>query len=219
MEDFVPEATRRFVSLVGPEPDDTQRAMAAHAEEASFPIIGSSVGGVLIAVAQLTDAERVFEFGSGFGYSASWFACGMDGGAELILTEIDADELEMAREFLEPAEYGPTFQYHHGDAIELVGHHAGPFDVVLIDHEKDRYVEGFEEVLDKVAPGGAIVADNMMRGPVAFEDVLAGLEGEPTADADSAGVVGYLERLRDDPAFTTIVLPMGSGIALSVRQR
>jgi predicted O-methyltransferase YrrM len=218
MTEFLPEATRRFLTLAGPQPDATQRAMEAHAEEASFPIIGSTVGGLLAALAQLTGAERVFEFGSGFGYSASWFARGMDGG-EVVLTEIDADELDLAREFLAEGGYAPAFRYEHGDAVSAVGEYDGPFDVVLVDHQKRRYVEGFEAVSGKVAPGGAVVADNMMRGPMDFEDVLAGLKGEPTPDEETAGVVEYVERLRADPAYESVVLPVGSGVALSVRKR
>lgn len=219
MTEFLPETTRRLISLAGPTPDETQRAMEAHAEEASFPIIGATVGGLLAALAQLTAAERVFEFGSGFGYSASWFARGMAEGSEVVLTEVDADELELAREFLDDGGYVPEFHFEHGDAVEVVDGYDGPFDVVLIDHEKHRYVDGFEAVRDKIARGGAIIADNMMRGPLDFEDVLAGLEGEPTPDKETAGVVAYMERLRDDPGFESVVLPVGSGVALSVRRR
>ncbi|MDZ7702635.1 MAG: O-methyltransferase [Halobacteriales archaeon] len=219
MTEFLPEATRELIALAGPDPDDAQRAMQAHAESASFPIIGPTVGGLLAALAAMTDARRVFEFGSGFGYSASWFARGMGPGGEIVLTEFDADELELAPEFLADGGYEPAFTYEHGDAVSIVDGYEGPFDVVLIDHEKDRYVEGFEAVREKVAPGGAVVADNMMRGPLAFEDVLAGLRGEPTPDAETAGVVEYMERLRDDPDFVSVVLPVGSGVALSVRRR
>lgn len=218
MDDFLPAATRRFVELAGPDPDATQRAMQDHAKAASFPIIGPAAGGLLAALARLTDARRVFEFGSGFGYSASWFARGMDDG-EIVLTEVDADELELAREFLGEAGYAPGFRYELGDAVDVVKGYDGPFDAVLIDHEKHRYVEGFEAVRETVAPGGAIVADNMMRGPLAFEDVLAGLAGEPTPDESTAGVVRYLERLRGDPGFESVVLPVGNGVAVSVRTR
>lgn len=217
MTGYLPEATRRFLTLVGPEPDETQRAMADRAEETSFPIVGPTVGGLLAALAELTDAERVFEFGSGFGYSASWFARGMDGG-EVVLTEIDADELDLGREFLDDAGYDPAFRYEHGDAVSVVEKYDGPFDVVLIDHEKHRYVTGFEAVRRKVSTGGAVIADNMMRGPMDFDDVLAGLEGEPTPDEETAGVVEYMTRLRTDPAFVSVVLPVGSGIAVSVRR-
>lgn len=219
MVDYLPDATRRFAALAGPASDATQQAMEAHAAEESFPIVGPTVGGLLCALAAMTDARRVFEFGSGFGYSASWFARGMGADGEITLTEVDADELELAREFLDGADYRPSFRYARGDAVELVDRHDGPFDLVLVDHEKRRYVEGFERVRDKVAPGGAVVADNMMRGPVPFEDVLAGLEGGPTPDETTAGLVTYLERLRDDPEFHAVVLPLGSGISLGVRRR
>ncbi|NIX25114.1 MAG: O-methyltransferase [Actinobacteria bacterium] len=220
MTEFLPEATREFLALAGPEPDAAQRAMAEHAEAASFPIIGPTVGGLLAGLASLTDARRVFEFGSGFGYSASWFARGMRDGGEVVLTEHDADELELAPGFLEEqGGYGASFTYERGDAIEIVDRHDGPFDVVLIDHEKDRYVEGLEAARGKLAPGAAVVADNMMRGPMDFEDVLAGLRGEPAPDPETAGVVEYIEHVRDDPDFDSVVLPVGSGVAVSVRRR
>lgn len=218
MTAYLPESTRRLLALAGPAPDETQTAMAAHAEEISFPIIGPTVGGLLAALAQLTGAERVFELGSGFGYSASWFARGMTGG-EVVLTEIDADELELAGEFLADAGYAPAFRFEHGDAIDAVEADDGPLDVVLIDHDKPRYVEGFEAVRERVSPGGAVVADNMLSGPHDFEDVLAGLEGEPPADEPTAGVVEYMVRLREDPDFESVVLPVGSGVSLSVRRR
>ena len=218
MTEYLPEATRELLSLAGPDPDAAQLAMAEHAEAASFPIIGPTVGGLLSALAQLTDAGRVFEFGSGFGYSASWFARGMSGG-EVVLTEFDAEELELAPGFLEDGGYAPSFVYEHGDAIEIVDRYDGPFDLVLIDHEKDRYVEGLEAVRGKLAPGAAVVADNMMRGPLAFDDVLAGLRGEPVPDDETAGVVAYLKYVRDDPAFDSVALPLGSGVAVSVLRR
>ncbi len=219
MTAFLPEATSRLLALAGPDPDETQRAMQAHADEAGFPIIGPTVGGLLAALGQLTGARRVFELGSGFGYSASWFARGMRADGEVVLTEVDADELELARRFLDDGGYAPSFRYELGDAVDIVAGEPGPFDLVLLDHEKRRYVEGFERVRDAVAPGGAVVADNVMAGPLAFEDVLAGLEGEPTPDERAAGVVAYVERVRDDPDFATVLLPVGSGIALSVRTR
>lgn len=219
MADPIPGDIRQFVSLAGPASDATQRDMEAHAEDASFPVIGPEAGGILLALAEATGAGRVFEFGSGFGYSATWFARGMDEDGEIILVEVDADELELATEFLDDAGYAPTFRYEPGDAVEVIERYDGPFDIVLVDHDKVRYVDGFERVRGKVAPGGIVVADNMMRGPAPFEDVLAGLAGEPAGDERTAGIVDYLGRVRADPDFVTVVLPVGSGLALSVRRR
>jgi predicted O-methyltransferase YrrM len=219
MTDYLPELTREFLALAGPDPDETQTAMQDYAEEHSFPIIGPTVGGLLASLAQLTGARRVFEFGSGFGYSASWFARGMGAEGHVVLTEIDADELELAREYLGADRYPPAFRYEEGDAVEIVESANGPFDIVLIDHQKHRYIDGFEAVREKIAPGGAVIADNMMRGPLEFDDVLAGLRGEKPTDRETRGVVEFMEHLRSDPAFESVVLPVGSGIALGTRRR
>lgn len=65
------EALVRFLRATGPTHTELQRRMAAFAEDQSFPNLGPDAGAVLRLVARLTDAETVFEFGSGFGYSAS----------------------------------------------------------------------------------------------------------------------------------------------------
>ncbi len=217
MPELVSEDVQRFITLVGPEPDRIQREMQDHAADESFPIIGPEVGGLLRLIARLVDAQRVFEFGSGFGYSGSWFAGALPTDGELVMTEIDEGEVDLGREFFERADYPPGYVFEHGDALDVVERYDGPFDVALIDHQKHRYVEGFEAAKRRLAPGGAVIADNMMRGPLDFEDVLAGLEDEYDGNDESTlGVIHYLGHVRDDPDFETTVIPMGSGIALSV---
>jgi predicted O-methyltransferase YrrM len=215
--DILPEKTRRLIRAAGPEHDEIQAEMVAYAEEHGFPIIGPESGGVLRLLARLTGAKRIFEFGSGYGYSAYWFLRGAP-DAEIVLTEFDAEELDMARDFFERAGLAERATFENGDAVELVDEYDGPFDVVLVDHQKHRYAEAFEKVREKVAVGGAVVADNVMRGPVDFDEVLAALEeGTTPEDAETRGIAEYLATVRGDEAFETIVLPVGSGLAVSTR--
>jgi predicted O-methyltransferase YrrM len=208
----------RFLRATAPEHDDVQAAMASHADERGFPIVGPDAGGVLRLLARLTDARRVFEFGSGFGYSAYWFLAGMHEDGEIVLTERETDELEMAREFLERAGLADRADFREGDAMALVDEYDGPFDVVLLDHEKDRYADGFRTVQEKVRPGGVIVADNITHGPIDFDDLLAHLEGEPLpGDVQTAGVAEYLRTVEENPAFEGSVLPVGSGLSVAVK--
>jgi len=205
-----------FLRAAGPEHDDVQTEMADYAEENGFPIIGPESGGVLRLLARLTDADRVFEFGSGYGYSAYWF---LSGGADhVVLTEFHEEELEMGEAFLERAGWHDRATFEYGDAMDAIERHDGPFDVVLIDHQKHRYADAFDAVRPKLRPGAVVVADNIMSGPIDFEDVHEGLDGQ-LADADQStrGIAGYLRRVRADDAFETIVLPTGSGIAISNR--
>ena len=217
----IPESVESFARLVGPEPDEVVAEMDAKAEREGFPTVGPAVGGWLRLLAGLVDARRVFEFGSGFGYSAYWFAGALPEDGEVVLTEVDADELEEARGFLERGGYADRARFEHGDAIETVERYDGPFDCVLVDNEKDRYAEAFDAVRGKVAEGGVVLADNAVAaGTIEFEalpDLLSGADVE-TTDA-TRGIAEYLHTVRADPAFETVLLPVGEGVAVSRRLR
>jgi predicted O-methyltransferase YrrM len=210
----------RFARAVGADGDEVLAEMDARADREGFPTVGPAVGGWLRLLARAVDAERVFEFGSGFGYSAYWFAAALPEDGELVLTEIDADELDQAREYLSRGGYADRARFEHGDAIDVVADYDGPFDVVLIDNEKHRYVEAFEAVREKVAPGGLVLADNAVTAShIDFEALLADAEGEaPEMNEATAGIAAYLDRVRGDPAFETTLLPLGEGVAVSIKR-
>ncbi|TKX68461.1 O-methyltransferase [Halorubrum sp. SP9] len=216
--DVLTDPARRFLTATAPEHTRIQSEMADLAAEWGFPIIGPEAGAVLRLLARLTDAERVFEFGSGFGYSATWF---LRGGAErVICAEFDADEAERGVAFAADYGYADRVTFEVGDAMETIDRYEGPFDVVLIDHQKGRYADAYRAVLPKVRTGGVIVADNVTRGPIDFEALVAHFEaGEPlpdaAVDAETRGIGEYLGTVRSDDAVETAVLPVGSGIAVS----
>jgi predicted O-methyltransferase YrrM len=220
MPNPIPDSVEQFATVVGPDGDVILAEMDDYADEKGFPTVGPAVGGWLELLAGMVEAERIFEFGSGYGYSAYWFCRALDDDGEIVLTEIDEDELALAREYLDRGEFGATAHFELGDAIDTVEDYDGPFDVVLIDNEKHRYREAFESVREKVAPGGVVLADNAVAGgTIDYADVQALLEGENVdANEMSAGIVDYLETVRDDPDFQTTLLPVGEGLAVSYRR-
>lgn len=208
----------RFVRATGPQPDETLAEMDAYAERNGFPHVGPEVGGFLRLIARISGAKSIFEFGSGYGYSAYWFAEALSEDGEIVLTEVDKGELEMAREYLERGGYDQLASYELGDALDTIERYDGPFDVVLIDHQKHRYVEAFEAVREKLAPGGVVIADNAMSAEevVVFEDLLAHVEGgDPELNEGTDGIAAYLDHVRTASGFETQVLPFGEGIAVS----
>jgi len=222
MIDVLPDHSDTFLRAVGPEPDDVLEEMHEFAEENDFPHVGPALGGWLQLLARMVEAERVFEFGSGYGYSAYWFLRAMGSDGEIVLTEIDEDELELAREYLGRGGFAERASFEHGDALSVIDEYDGPFDVVLIDHQKPRYAEAFEAVREKVAPGGIVVADNVMTGgSIEFETLLRAWESEERLASDepmTTGIDEYLHAVRDDPAFETAILPIGSGLSVSHRR-
>lgn len=214
----VPDDVETFAATVGPERDAVLEEMDERAAETAFPTVGPAVGGWLQQFAGLVDARRVFEFGSGFGYSAYWFARGLPTDGEVVLTEVDEAELDDAREYLARGGYADQARFELGDAIETVDGYEAPIDVVLIDNEKDRYVEAFEAVRGKVPVGGMVLADNMTAGPFEFEEIhRLVVEGGDSDDANASGVADYLARVGSDDDFETTLLALGEGVAVSRR--
>jgi len=213
----LPDVTEQFARSLAPESDEIVDEMDDRADREGFPTVGPAVGAWLRLLARLTDAERVFEFGSGYGYSAYWMAPAVSD--QIVLTEIDADELDSAREYFRRGGYADRAVFEHGDAIDIVDRYDGPFDVVLVDNEKERYTEAFEAVREKVPVGGVVAADNAIEaGPLDFDDVRALLAGESVdASGASHGIADYLAHVRSDPDFETGLLPLGEGVAVSVR--
>ncbi|ELY44412.1 O-methyltransferase [Natronorubrum sulfidifaciens] len=220
MVEILSDEITRFLRAAGPAPDDHLREMDDYAEQEGFPHVGPEVGAFLRFVARMSDAERIFEFGSGYGYSAYWMAEALPADGELVLTEVDDDELELAREYMTAGGYDDLARYELGDALATIERYDGPFDVVLIDHQKHRYADAFEAVHPKVPVGGVVVADNAITaGPIEFEKLLEIADGGTPDDVNThtQGIADYLERVGTDPAFETIVLPLGEGIAVSYR--
>lgn len=215
------EGLDAFLEAMAPRHDPVQAEMAERAERDEFPIVGRIVGGVLHQLALSTRAERYFEFGSGFGYSAYWVARAMPADGELVLTEEDPEELEAAEAYFDRGGVADRARFEAGDSMAAVDRYDGPFDLVHIDHDKSRYRDAFEAIRSAVPPGGAVVADNAIRaGPMDTEGLIRAIVHGEDGDLDdmTGGIRAYLDAVRDDPAFATTVLPVGSGIAVSVRR-
>ncbi|WP_181686692.1 O-methyltransferase [Halorhabdus salina] len=215
----VPEWIEDYATVVGPEPDDVIEEMDEYADREGFPTVGPAVGGWLELLARMVGAERVFEFGSGYGYSAYWFARALPADGEIVLTEVDRDELDLAREYLDRGDFEATIQYEHGDALDIVDTYDGLFDVALIDNEKTRYREAFEAIRENISPGGIVVADNAIAGGSidadAVTDLLTG--DSESADEMSEGIATFIEALHEESDFEASLLPVGEGVAVGHR--
>jgi predicted O-methyltransferase YrrM len=211
-----------IAEALAPDPDEVQREMHDRAEREGFPHVGPTVGAWLGLLTRLVDADRAFEFGSGFGYSAYWIARELPTDGEVVLTEIDEDELAQAEQYFETGGLGQRARFEAGDAMEIVEAVEGPFDLVLIDHQKERYRDAFEAIKPHVAPGGVVLADNAVTaGPIDTADVRALLDGADRPDATDAsrGIADYLAHVRADDEFTSGLLPLGEGLSVSRRRQ
>src|SRR5262245_27493363 len=68
-----------------------------------FPAVGPLVGRFLHQLVKISGAKKIFELGSGFGYSALWFATAAPEDAHIVCTEYSLENAELGMKYLERA--------------------------------------------------------------------------------------------------------------------
>ncbi len=138
------------------------KQMEKYAATNGFPIIGPLVGRLLQQLVMLTSARRVFEMGSGYGYSAIWMALAMQDGGTIECTESDPVNIALGQERAAAAGVGKRIIWHEGEALDSMKKAKGKYDIILCDVDKQQYPEALKIAWPKLRQGGIMVTDNVL---------------------------------------------------------
>ncbi len=163
--------------------------------------VGEEVGAFLHALILARKPKRILELGTSYGYSTLVMAdAARSVGAELITMELADYKQAHAREQLEKAGLAEIVQFRCGDAVAMIKADPGPFDFILLDIWKELYTPCFDAFYPKLSEEAIIASDNMIFPEMARPDVRV-----------------YREAVRAKPDLQTALLPIGSGIELTVK--
>jgi caffeoyl-CoA O-methyltransferase len=206
--DIVAPSIEAYLREVSPPRDAVPQEMERLAEARRFPIVGPLVGRLLYLLARSIGARTVFECGSGYGYSAYWFARALPDGGRVVLTEGSKENCDSARDFLGRAGLLDKAEINQGDALKILPGRPGPFDIVFCDIDKRDYPRVHPLLKTRLRQGGLFICDNMLwSGRVVGRD----------ADADTRGVRELTRLLYADPELHTTIMPLRDGVAISLR--
>jgi caffeoyl-CoA O-methyltransferase len=190
--------------------DPVRRDMETLAAERRFPIVGPLVGRDLLLLARAIGARKVFELGSGFGYSALFFAKAVGPEGSVHCTDLSEENPRLAQEFLTRAGVWSRITYHREEATAALRRTGGSWDIVYNDIDKDGYPETVDLAYERLRPGGLFITDNVLwSGRV--------LEPEKDASASTRGVIEFTRRLFSHGGFLTSVHPTRDGVAVALR--
>ncbi len=158
------EVVQDYLNAFVPPRHAELAAMEEIAQAQDFPIIGPASGQFCYQTARLIGARRIFELGSGYGYSTAWFARAVqeNGGGEVYHTVWDAALSDQARGHLAALGYGDVVRYIVGEAVAALESTPGPFDVIFLDIDKRGYPAALPLIRDRLRPGGVLLVDNML---------------------------------------------------------
>ena len=210
-EPLDPALSRYLDELVPPRPGELA-AMEAYGREARFPIVGPAAGQLCYLIARMTGAHRVFEMGSGYGYSTAWFARAVkeNGGGEVFHVVWDERLSERARKHLRALDLGDVVQYRVGEAVQTLQETAGTFDLIFNDIDKQAYPSSLPVISEKLRPGGVPIVDNMLWHGRIFD--------RNDRSATTEGVRELTRRLVTDPGWVTSLAPIRDGLLIAYRR-
>ncbi len=209
---LVPDYVMSYLDdLVPPRPPEMQ-SMEEYAQKIDFPIIGPASGYTCYQVARMTGARRIFEMGSGFGYSTAWFAKAVaeNGGGEVYHVVWDEELSNQARQHLAALGYKDSIRYHVGEAVQTLRETPGPFDLIFNDIDKEAYADSLPVIEEKLRPGGVLIVDNMLWSGRVFDP------NDKTPQ--TAGIRSLTERITRSPDWIVTLTPVRDGVMLAYKK-
>jgi predicted O-methyltransferase YrrM len=208
MDIVEPSIEKYLMGLTSGDDEPVLLAMEELAREKGFPIIGRLCGRSLEVLARSVGAKRVFELGSGFGYSGYWFSRATGADGEIHLTDGDPDNRDKALDFLGQAGLDSPITFHVGDALESLATVDGEFDVVYCDVDKDGYPDAWQQGSKRVRVGGLYMCDNMFFNGEVLDPDNHEL-GRAVHDTNLA--------ISSDPDWRSFINPTRDGVVVAVR--
>ena len=198
-------------SLVPPRPPEVQ-AMEAYAKEHGFPIVGPAAGYMCYQIARMIGAKRVFELGSGYGYSTAWFARAVQENGGGVVHHVVWDEAlsQKARGHLSALGFADIVEYHMSEAVQALRDTDDSFDLIFNDIDKHGYPDSLPVIADKLRPGGVLIIDNMLWHGKIFD--------ASDQSPDTQGVLEFTRRITSDPSWIASLMPIRDGLIVAYKQ-
>ncbi len=213
---IIPDTVTAYLGSLTRPGDELLEEVRLRSKADGIPAVVRETGALLQFIASLAGAERILEIGTGYGYSTIWLARALPPTGRLFSMERDPARAAIAREYVARAGLADQISVIVGDATRFLAKVAGPFDVIFQDADKAMYLSAYDRVFDLLKPGGALITDNVLWGG----DVVPGFEGAAGHPKDTiAAIATYNERLGADTRLHTIFLPVGDGVAVSMKKR
>jgi predicted O-methyltransferase YrrM len=164
---------------------------------------GHLQGRLLAMISKMVQPKRVLEIGTYTGYSAICLSEGLTPDGKLITIDVNNELEHRVRQVFEEGGVADRIDFRIGNALSIIPQLDEVFDLVFIDADKVNYCRYFDLVIDKLRPGGIILADNVLwSGKVLAE----------RPDKDTRGILEFNTRIHDDLRVENVLLPLRDGI-------
>lgn len=179
------------------------------------PIIRKEMQSFLKVLLRIKKPLRILEVGAAVGFSAILMSEYAPEDCRITTIENYDKRIPIARNNFKRAEKEERITLIEGDAMEVLQKLEGPYDFVFMDAAKGQYIAYLPEVLRILSPEGILVSDNVLQNGEIIESRFVVERRDRTIHSRMRE---YLYTLKHHEALETSVIPLGDGVALSIKK-
>jgi len=168
---------------------------------------GHLQGRLLRMIVRMIRPKNILEVGTFSGYSAISMAEGLDDDGHLYTFEINDEQEDFTRPWIEGSAVADKITFIIGDAVTEAPRLGIAFDMAFIDGDKRTYLDTYEMALRVVRKGGFILADNTLWDGHVIDHAY-------DHDAQTQGIESFNDYVARDPRVEKVILPVRDGLTL-----
>ncbi len=179
------------------------------------PIIRKETQSFLKVVLMMKQPSRILEIGTAIGFSALLMSEYMPKDGRITTIEKYEKRIPIARENFRRAGKEGQITLIEGDALEVMRTLDEPYDLIFMDAAKGQYIHYLPEAVRLLSDGGVLISDNVLQDGDVIESRFAVERRNRTIHSRMRE---YLYELKHHGQLTTSILPLGDGVAISVKK-
>lgn len=202
-----------YIRSILPKNNEQLQIMEEYAKENHVPIVEPEVAQLLKVLLKTNNPKNILELGTAIGYSALIMAEATK-GCQITSIERRADMIKLAEENIGKTKYKDRIKILEGDAEDVLPTLEEKYDFIFLDAAKGQYMEFFNQCIRVLEPGGTIVSDNVLfKGMVATDTLV--IRRKKTI---VKRLRQFLEHINQIEGYTSCVIPIGDGVAITHRE-
>lgn len=179
------------------------------------PIIRKEMQSFLKVLLRIKKPLRILEVGAAVGFSTILMSEYVPEDCRITTIENYEKRIPIARNNFKRAGKEAQITLIEGDAMEVLKTLEGPYDFVFMDAAKGQYIAYLPEVLRILSPEGILVSDNVLQNGEIIESRFVVERRDRTIHSRMRE---YLYTLKHHEALETSIIPLGDGVALSIKK-
>jgi len=204
---------KNYISDLTPETSTFMQKLEIFAYYNHVPIITKDTRRFLEVFLRILKPKKILEVGTAIGYSAITFANILK-DAKITTIEIEEEMFDLAYKNIKKAGYQDRINVILDDARNILPYLETAYDFVFMDAAKGQYTEYYEAAKKLVKKGGVLLSDNVLfKGMVANDELVPRNKRAIVNDLNE-----FNKMLSADKDFVTSFIPIGDGIALSLKK-